>query len=568
MCVSAVPERSEGEEQQNAITVSPEEDISAKKNKATPVRTTLPGSALLSSRPSGSQSEKPKNQQPEFEQPEAQLRNTTVHESPKKLDPPITPTVTPSVINPASPTRKQFATSLPVPSSTTTSKPVSQSTRLIIKPQAFIPTKQPSTTRNRQEAATPARSSFSPPRTSVTQPVNQSTTPHKTPFISESGQSFNSPTNQPSTSPVTQSSSPASRQPVTQATLESTTEPTVLPEAMPASPGSFITTPKTKFKDSNVEDRVIHTQTEIPFFSVTKNLTLPSSPKARVASEGESPAQTEQASTGLNMMPSSVARSPGNRFSFTSHKEEEPILTPEELQRIVFQPLLVRPRTKTRTILTNAPSLLPIDPANFSDAHHHLFPMRIEFHAPAIPEDSSSRDSLDLKLSNSQRVQTPNFLLEPPSETIVSHPPSAFLSPPTHPFTPLTGMKQEFPTLLEIPPETDSLRTSPRDTFLPGARRLPFPPPSHGNRDFFIPSAEFSLLVSEVPLNNVEERIPNTNPRVNSHHQDHHGSHMTMLFPAPIEPSKMEELRLNPECPRCHPEFLKPGQCHPCVVIK
>lgn len=563
-----MPERSEGEEQQNAITVSPEEDVSAKKNKAAPVRTTLPSSALLSSRPSGSQSEKPKNQQPEFEQPGAQLRNTTVHESPKKLDTPITPAVTPSVINPASPTRKQFATSLPIPSSTTTSKPVTQSTRLTIKPQAFIPTEQPSTTLNRQEASTPARSSFSPSRTSVTQPVNQSTTPHKTSFISEIGQSFNSPSNQPSTSPVTQSSSPASRQPVTQATLESTTEPTVLPEEMPTSPGSFITTPKTKFKDSNVEDRIIHTQTEIPFFSVTKNLTLPSSPKARVASEEESPAQTELASTGLNMMPSSVARSPGNRFSFTSHKEEEPILTPEELQRIVFQPLLVRPRTKTRTILTNAPSLLPIDPANSSDAHHHLFPMRIEFHAPAIPEDSSSRDSLDLKLSNSQRVQTPNFLLEPPSETIVSHPPSAFLSPPTHPFTPITAMKQEFPTLLEIPPETDSLRTSPRDTFLPGARRLPFPPPSHGNRDFFIPSAEFSLLVSEVPLNNVEERIPNTNPGVNSHHQDHHGSHMTMLFPAPIEPSKMEELRLNPECPRCHPEFLKPGQCHPCVVIK
>lgn len=571
--IGEVPEKGEGEEQQNAITVRPEEGISTKKNKATPARATLSGSAPLSSRhgfnrSSGSQSEDPKNRQSEFGQPGAQPRNTTVHESPKKLDTPITPAVTPSIINPTSSSRKQFVTSLTVPSSTPTPKPVTQSTRLTIKPQAFIPTKQPSTPLTRQETNTPARTPFSPTRTTVTQPVRQPTTPHRAPFIPESRQSFISPTKQPFTSLVTQSSSQPSRQPVTQATLELTTEATVLPEEISTTPASFITTPKTKFKDSNVEDHIIHTQTEIPFFSVTKNPTLPSSTKARVAPEGEIPAQTEQPGTGLNMMPSSVARSPGNRFSFTSHKVEEPILTPEELQRIVFQPLLVRPRTKTRRILSNAPSLLPIDPANSSDAHHHLFPLRIEFHSPAIPEDSSSRDSLDLKLSNSQRVQTPNLRLQPPSETTVSQPLSAFLSPPKHPFTPITGMKQEFPTLLEIPPETDNLRTSPRDTFLPGARRLPFPPPSHGNRDFFIPSAEFSLLVSEVPLNNVEERVPNTNTRVSRHHQDHHGSHMTMLFPAPIEPSRMEELRLNPECPRCHPEFLKPGQCHPCVVIK
>lgn len=536
MGVSAVPEKSEGEEQQNAITARPEKDTSTKKNKPTPTRTTLPGSPLLSSKhssnsSSSTQSENFRKHQSVFEQQRPQPRNTTGHESLKKLN-------TPSIITTTSSPQKQFVTSLAAQSRTSASKPVTQSSSFTVKPQTLTPPKQSTTTLTRQNPTTPTRIPFTSTSPIVTQSVKPVTAPHRPSFT-----------------------------PTTKHSFIPTTEAAILPKKIPTTPASSTVTPNAEFTDNK---DIIHTHTEVPFFSVTKNLTLPSfPPKIHAPQGGENPIQTEQPSKGLNMMPSSVARSPGNKFSFTSHKEKEPVLTPEELQRVVFQPLLARPRTKTRRILTSAPSLLPIDPGNSSDPHHHLFPMRIEFHAPAIPEDSLSRDSLDFKLSNSQRVQTPSPLLQPPSETSVSHPLSSFLSPPTHPFTPITRMKQEFPTLLEIPPETSNIRTSPRDTFLPGARRLPFPPPSQGNRDFFIPSAEFSLLVSEVPLNNVEERILNPTSEVGSHHQDHHGgSHMTMVFPAPIEPSKMEELKLNPECPRCHPEFLKPGQCHPCVVIK
>ncbi|KAK8380301.1 hypothetical protein O3P69_016721 [Scylla paramamosain] len=281
---------------------------------------------------------------------------------------------------------------------------------------------------------------------------------------------------------------------------------------------------------------------------------------------------TEQPHTSITKKPASVARGPGNRFSFTNHREEEIALTPEDLQRIVFQPLLARPRTKTRRVLTSAPSLLPIDPANITDPHLHHFPMRIEFPDPVIPEDSSSRSSLDLKLSNSQGTQAPPHLLISPSVSPAVHPLSTFLSPPTHPFTPIMRMRQEFPTPLAVPQEDHNLRTSPRETFLPGARRLPFPSSTRGNRDFFIPSTEFSelsLLVSELSPNILEEpaQNPSHSTSDHDHHHHHHGDHMTMVFPAPIEPHMMEELKLNPECPRCHPEFLKPGQCNPCVVI-
>lgn len=570
--MSAVPEKSEGEEEQNTITVRPEETTSAKKSKTTSPHPPVSGSALLSSRngstiPSRNESGNPRKYQPVLELPRAQSRNTTIRESLSKLDAPITLAVTPSIINSTSP-RRHFATLWTAKSNTSALRADPQSDNLAIKPQALIPSKQPPTSPRRQKPTSPTTPQLLYQTTATSPQPQKQPTASTTTLTAPTRHSFIPATSQPITSSVIQSSFQPSSQPVTQTTMKFTTAVTIPPIEVPTLPASFLSPPTAEFKDHDVGNPVTDMQTEIPFVSVRKNLTLPSSTKPHVAQEKNNLVQTEQPRKGHNMMPGSVARSPGNRFSFSSHKEREPVLTPEELQRIVFQPLLARPRTKTRRILTSAPSLLPIDPANFTDAHHHLFPMRIEFQAPSVPEDSSSRDSLDLKLSNSQSVQTPSRILETPSESTILHPLSASLSPPTRPFTSITGMKQEFPTFLEIPSEINySLRTSPRDTFLPGARRLPFPPSSQGNRDFFIPSAEFSLLVSEIPQNNVEDLIPQSNHKLNNHHQHHHGI-MTMVFPAPIEPSKMEELKLNPECPRCHPEFLKPGQCHPCVVIK
>lgn len=543
----AVPEKSEGEEDQNAITVSPE-DTSTKKSSA------LLSSRLGSNRSLGNQSEDSRKQQSVPKQPRPKPRNTTVHESLKKQDTPITLAITSSV-NSQTPSQTQFTTSLAIQSSTSTTKPTTQTSRLAIQSQPFVPTEKP-VALTRQEPPTPTKTSINPTESISTQPVRQP--------ITFSRPSFSPPKNQPLTFPIIQSSTQPSSQLVTQTNTKLTTEATTFPAEILVTPASPLITPIIEPKDDNVNP-FTHTSTEIPFFSVRKNLTLPRFTKVHVAQKEENPEQTELPRKNLNMMPASVARRPGNRFSFTSNKDEELIVTPEELQRIVFQPFLTLPRTKTRRILTNAPSLLPIDPANSSDEHHHLFPMRIEFHDTGLTEDSSFSDSLGFKLSNSQEIQTPS---RPLSEFIDLPPLSAFLTPPKHPFSIITAMKQEFPTLLESPPETETLRTSSRDTFLPGARRLPFPTPSQVNRDFFIPSAEFSLLVSEVPQNNVKERILLPNPKQSNHHQDLHGSHMTMVFPAPIEHSKMAELKLNPECPRCHPEFLKPGQCHPCVVIK
>lgn len=84
---------------------------------------------------------------------------------------------------------------------------------------------------------------------------------------------------------------------------------------------------------------------------------------------------------------------------------------------------------------------------------------------------------------------------------------------------------------------------------------------ARGNRDFFIPSEGLTLPAEDLSI--VSE---NSLGEPHSHHTHDH-DHMTMVFPA--DPNEeFAALKLNPECPRCHPAFLKPGQCTPCVLIR
>ncbi|XP_063882832.1 mucin-2-like [Scylla paramamosain] len=625
--IGEVPGKTEGEEEQNAITVGPEGDASPRRSKGTLPQTPLTGAPFPPSGPSKDAS-RPRLG---FKQSGTLPVKGTLFKTPTK---PVTPatrfafTTTPK---PSTSSHRPFAFPLTLPPNTPPSKqpftspikphqsftppskdpltPVRQPSPLNTRPsldkEAFnlttsirkstTPTRQSTTSTResttRTQSTTPTRQSTTPTRQSTTStrqsttstkqsttptrqlttPTRQSTTPTRqsTPSTKQSTTRTQSttPTRRPFTFPVTQSPTRLSQR-VT-ATIPAVQKP----------PSLFFTLPKTEFSTShNVEEELstvkhssTHTHATNSSRSTTSSFRPPSITRTHTT---QAPAiQTEQPHTSITKKPASVARGPGNRFSFTNHREEEIALTPEDLQRIVFQPLLARPRTKTRRVLTSAPSLLPIDPANITDPHLHHFPMRIEFPDPVIPEDSSSRSSLDLKLSNSQGTQAPPHLLISPSVSPAVHPLSTFLSPPTHPFTPIMRMRQEFPTPLAVPQEDHNLRTSPRETFLPGARRLPFPSSTRGNRDFFIPSTEFSelsLLVSELSPNILEEpaQNPSHSTSDHDHHHHHHGDHMTMVFPAPIEPHMMEELKLNPECPRCHPEFLKPGQCNPCVVIK
>ncbi|MPC49650.1 hypothetical protein E2C01_043459 [Portunus trituberculatus] len=587
--IGEVPGKTEGEEEQNAITVGPVGDASPRRSKGTLPRTPLAGPPF----PPSTTSKDASRPQLSFKQSGAIPVKGTLFKSPTK---PVTPaarlafTTTPK---PSTSSRRPFAFPLTLPPNTPPSKqpftspikpqqsftppskdsltPVRQpsplNTRPTLNKEAFNSTRQQSTTPIRKpttqiQSTTPTRESTT--RIQSTTPTRQltsriqSTTPTRQPTT---------PSRQPFTFPVTQPATQLSQK-VTSTTL-----------SVQKPPSLFFTLPKIEFstnhnekeEQSTVKHSSTHIQDTNSSHSTTSSFRPPSIAHTHIT---EAPAtQTEQPNTSITKKPASVARGPGNRFSFTNRREEEIALTPEDLQRIVFQPLLARPRTKTRRVLTSAPSLLPIDPANITDPHLRHFPMRIEFPDPIIPEDSSSRSSLDLKLSNSQGTQAPPHLFTSPSASPAVHPLSTFLSPPTHPFTPIVRMRQEFPTLLAVPQEDDNLRTSPRETFLPGARQLPFPSSTRGNRDFFIPSAEFSelsLLVSELSPNILEEPAQNPSHGTSDHddHHHHHGDHMTMVFPAPLEPHMMEKLKLNPECPRCHPEFLKPGQCNPCVVIK
>lgn len=318
----------------------------------------------------------------------------------------------------------------------------------------------------------------------------------------------------------------------------------------------------------------LDSRVDIPFLQTT--LTAPSSP----------------------MVPAFVARDPVSKFSFTSNREEDSSFDPIALQDIVFRPLVARPKNRTiSTDLVPPPTLKPLlaaatpldqrarqsTPADFAFSPNstasggfpvlstHFQPPRRESDVPQTRGRESSVSFTPPKIGASVVPQSP--ALGAPAI-----PPSVLLQPP-----PVFPIRFDFGTV--PPPRGQRLNPQPphvarmkQEALTPLASRTGLLRPLHtsgsivpveamhfssarGNRDFFIPSEGLTLPAEDLSI--VSE---NSLGEPHSHHTHDH-DHMTMVFPA--DPNEeFAALKLNPECPRCHPAFLKPGQCTPCVLIR
>ncbi|XP_042224106.1 mucin-2-like [Homarus americanus] len=336
-----------------------------------------------------------------------------------------------------------------------------------------------------------------------------------------------------------------------------------------------VNTRRTINPDPGIGVRLTATQTSLNASSNTVNATDTRSPlQGKPDLKFDIPfVQTPRPGLPFTMMPSSVARRPGNTFVFTSNSDEKTDINPIDFQSIIFRPVVMRPPSKTRTILTSSPSAdvlkLHHPPATQTDqATQHS--THTAFAMPLAPNTSPSQgSSSDSSFPTTpQKIRIPSIFLQPPLFQSTSFNLAPFLPPPSQSTSIIRHVKQEFPTILSTPVRNTNSRIHVSDQVIPGMMHLQFSS-SRGNRDFFIPTVGLSLPaqdLSEVDQNTLGEDSDNPDTDDHHHHGDD-GSHMTMVFPAPLE-ERMEELQLNPECPRCHPVFLRPGECHPCVLIK
>ena len=112
----------------------------------------------------------------------------------------------------------------------------------------------------------------------------------------------------------------------------------------------------------------------------------------------------------------------------------------------------------------------------------------------------------------------------------------------------MRGPRQE--GITELDARTNSLVRIPQR----GSDRTSF---HQGNKDFFIPETE---LIPPDPFKFTNSVSRNENSKEEKH--------MTMLFPKTSRQHLVSGLLLNPACPECHPSFLTPGKCVPCVRIR
>lgn len=156
-------------------------------------------------------------------------------------------------------------------------------------------------------------------------------------------------------------------------------------------------------------------------------------------------------------------------------------------------------------------------------------------------------------------IQSPQLSLPTPRTSLVPpvrDSPSVFLVPPFRGPIVLHAENQEIrtplfvsntvsfskPVHLQLP---ESQITPPRFNF------------SRSNRDFFIPSPGLQPPLPDNSLSDEKEENFDVPHR------------MTMTFPNRTMPMRRHRpFKINPNCPRCHPAFLRPNECQPCVIIK
>lgn len=276
--------------------------------------------------------------------------------------------------------------------------------------------------------------------------------------------------------------------------------------------------------------------------------------------------QTPRPGTPFTMVPGIVAREPGNKFTFTSSQQKKPVSFPTlEFQEILFRPLIIRPKEKVRKLFTSAPASITSKPHHVvstlsdQDTQHSTSTL---FAAPLVNNKSPGTGTGTVStFSDTVGVRIPSILLRPPPVT----PPVSINIPPFVPrlrqslFPPGVG-KQEFMTPLTTPVRVGTTRNHQPS----GNVHFQFPV-SRTNREFFIPTSGLSLPMNEFPTltkNSLDEHRT-----FHVHSAEHNKINMTMVFPVNLD-AKLTALQLNPKCPKCHPAFLRPGECTPCVLIR
>ncbi|XP_064104486.1 mucin-2-like [Macrobrachium nipponense] len=275
--------------------------------------------------------------------------------------------------------------------------------------------------------------------------------------------------------------------------------------------------------------------------------------------------QTPRPGTPFTMVPGIVARGTGNKFTFSSTQEKP--FNAIDFNSIIFRPLVLRPKDKKRKIFTTAPASIALDP------HHHdasgsdqvtQHSTTTVFAAPLSANSSASSERSN-NASIPAGIRVPSILLQPPPLVTVSANVPPFLPAIQQTLIPPVRIKQEFPTPL-VTPVRSILR--PLLSIIPSSR-FQFPV-SRSNRDFFIPSPGLSLPKEEGEEEESTNPIKGTTAELQNALNESakpKKTNMTMVFPEPRN-VRLTTLEINPECPKCHPAFLRPGECTPCVLIR
>ncbi|CAL4069041.1 unnamed protein product [Meganyctiphanes norvegica] len=310
-------------------------------------------------------------------------------------------------------------------------------------------------------------------------------------------------------------------------------------------------------------------------------------------------------------LPGNVARKPGGSFSFVQMKLNNLTITRPQLDGVVFRPIVSNSfAIKNRSSIPSFTISSTSKPLNSNlKAHPLVTTPQSSINESDEDEDQTSQHSTQQVLaaplralaipSQSLGIPVPSRLLVPPpfnffsNNNLTGHI-TTIIEPPTarRKGTSLTKLPQSVITNPQVVNQATPGQETPLTPFtmkptvfrpfgisegvIPGVLHVSFQS-ARGNRDFFIPSSGLSLPDETLPAPpnslSADQDKHDHDQSDNAQHTDHGihrigDLHMTMLFPGFSGTPVISGLVLNPQCPHCHPAFLRPGQCTPCVRIR
>ncbi|RXG71890.1 hypothetical protein Avbf_01966 [Armadillidium vulgare] len=308
-------------------------------------------------------------------------------------------------------------------------------------------------------------------------------------------------------------------------------------------PSTNLQTPKPELQSKDVTKHIVK-----PSVSSTKSpFHLPDFPPT-------TPRSNFLSHSGHEIKPFPVnPRGSGKRIKFDQVYDND--LNSRVINGVKFRPLLEKPKNQF------------IDKRNFT-VPPNVFTLTSA--SPFYDNDDNDNDDNDfdydvendLESRSSPKEPIITFLIPPTVESPKDRPfgklniPSltTILVPPPKGPVILESDHQEVRTPLIVSKIFRSFGLVPPQTEITPPR-FPF---SRPNRQFFIPSPGLQPPLHDNSISEEEEKFAN----------ELHAKHkMTMTFPNSTA-IRRRPLKINPRCPRCHPAFLKPNQCQPCVIIK